>query len=203
MTKNKMMRIASVLLVAVLLSTCAISGTFAKYVTVQNATAAARVAKWSIDVEGNEIATTGSAPEIKFDLAETWTDYDVSAEVDVANKLLAPGTAGSFDFAITNKAEVNAKYSITLTENIANLPAGFDAKDFPVEYSTDNAHWSTDISDAVSAGNLNMGDSAVVTVYWRWAFLETDAANAIDTALGIAGNVQVTITARIVVEQVN
>ena len=31
MKKNTMMRIASVLLVAVLLSTCAISGTFAKY----------------------------------------------------------------------------------------------------------------------------------------------------------------------------
>ena len=44
MKKNKMMRIASVLLVAVILTTCAISGTFAKYVTSGNGSDNARVA---------------------------------------------------------------------------------------------------------------------------------------------------------------
>ena len=48
MKRNKMMRIASVLLVAVLLSTCVISGTFAKYTTSNSATDSARVAKWGV-----------------------------------------------------------------------------------------------------------------------------------------------------------
>ena len=58
MKKNKMMRIASVLLVAVLISTCAISGTFAKYVTRAEGTDTARVAKWGIllTVEGSAFA---------------------------------------------------------------------------------------------------------------------------------------------------
>ena len=49
MRKNKMMRLASALLVAVLLSTCAISGTFAKYVTSSTGTDKARVAYWGWD----------------------------------------------------------------------------------------------------------------------------------------------------------
>ena len=191
------MRLASVLLVAVLMTTCAISGTFAKYVSEGTATATAKVAKWSIMVEGQDIAVDNST--IAFDLAETWTDFDGSAEVDVAHKLLAPGTKGSFDFAIQNTAAVNVKYSITLTEALSAVPAGYNEADFPVEYSTDNAHWSADIADAVAAGAINMGDSATITVYWRWAFAGNDTT---DTAFGVTAPT-VTITATIVVEQVD
>ena len=51
MKKNRMMRVASALLVAVLLTTCAISGTFAKYVTTESGSDFARVAKWGVNVE--------------------------------------------------------------------------------------------------------------------------------------------------------
>lgn len=50
MKKNKMMRIAAVLLIVTLLSTCAISGTFAKYITVGEGEGSARVAKWGIEI---------------------------------------------------------------------------------------------------------------------------------------------------------
>lgn len=50
MKKNKMMRIAAVLLIVTLLSTCAISGTFAKYITVGEGDGSARVAKWGIEI---------------------------------------------------------------------------------------------------------------------------------------------------------
>jgi hypothetical protein len=50
MKRNKWMRIASVLLVAALISTCAISGTFAKYVTEDSAYDSARVAKFGVTV---------------------------------------------------------------------------------------------------------------------------------------------------------
>ena len=55
--KNKMMRIASVLLVAALITTCAISGTFAKYVTKVSGEDTARVAKWGIllGMEGDDL----------------------------------------------------------------------------------------------------------------------------------------------------
>lgn len=46
MKKNKMMRLASCLLVAILLTTSVISGTFAKYTTSSTGTDSARVATW-------------------------------------------------------------------------------------------------------------------------------------------------------------
>lgn len=51
MKKNAMLKIAAILLVAVLLTTCAISTTFAKYVTNGTETPAggARVAKWGLE----------------------------------------------------------------------------------------------------------------------------------------------------------
>ena len=199
MKKNVMMRVASALLVAVLMTTCAISGTFAKYTTTVSSSDSARVAKWEFTIDGAALEDN-----FTFDLAETWTDYNGSAEVDVASKLLAPGTKGSFDIALKNLSEVNAKYTLTLTESIANLPAAVDEADFPVEYSLDETVWSKDITTlTLNEVAIAMNESKPITVYWRWAFLETDEANAIDTALGVAGNVEVTVTAKITVNQVD
>ena len=51
MKKNKMLRIASVMLVLALITTCVISGTFAKYVTSKTGGSdSARVAKWGIGI---------------------------------------------------------------------------------------------------------------------------------------------------------
>jgi hypothetical protein len=196
MKKNVMMRVASALLVAVLMTTCAISGTFAKYTSTTTGTGSAKVAKWAFVVNGNPIADT-----FTFDLIDTLYEYDgVTAETDVKGTLLAPGTAGSFDIVLTNESEVTAKYELTLTETITGLPGTVAAADFPVEYSTDNAHWSTDITNAVASGVINYGNSATITVYWRWVFEGNDI---IDTALGTAGNVQVTVAAKVILTQVD
>ena len=48
MKKTKVMRLLSLLLVMTLISTCAISGTFAKYVTRAEGEDQARVAKWGV-----------------------------------------------------------------------------------------------------------------------------------------------------------
>ena len=200
MKKNVMMRVASALLVAVLMTTCAISGTFAKYTTTAVGSDSARVAKWAFELNN---ATMGNT--FTFDLAETWTDYSGSAEVNVSNKLLAPGTKGSFVIKLENLSEVNATYSLTLAESFENLPVGFVEANFPVEYSVDNTNWDKDITNVkIADTDIDMlTGTADIVVYWRWAFLETDAANAIDTALGAKGDVEVTVTATIIVNQVN
>ena len=103
MKKNTMMRLASALLVLVLLTTCAISGTFAKYVSSNTGNDSARVAYW------------GWTPTaLAIDMFDG--EYDVvgdSATVDNANddNLVAPGTSKTttFAFAYTPKdATVNA-----------------------------------------------------------------------------------------------
>ena len=109
MKKNKMMRIASVLLVAVLLSTCAISGTYAKYITTATGSDTARVAKWDVKLEENTMSNT-----FNFDLFKTVNDSDGNYENDVKpgtgdDHIIAPGTSGSFTINLSNASEVNAK----------------------------------------------------------------------------------------------
>lgn len=200
MKKNKMMRAASFLLVAVLLTTSVISGTFAKYVSTATAADTARVAKWKIMVNDTEELSVAS-PTVTFDLFNTVTDVGgLSDDSDVKNGtgtevIIAPGTAGSFDLKIENMSEVTAKYAIDFTVLTNN--------GIPVQYSIDGTNWYMDINyiDIVAsdATKLDMAGGSdpteTVKVQWKWAF-EADAVSSVgdtqndakDTALGIAAD---------------
>lgn len=170
MKKIKTMRIASILLIAVLMTTCAISGTFAKYVTSASATDTARVAKWGVTVT----ATTGS------DFAKTYQTHDDvytgAISVEAEDKVVAPGTSsadvdGDVTFTIAGKPEVatrvtiefEATSEIILEKNTAYLDytTGNDTQDtftldadyYPVKFTL-----TQEIGDAtttlVNAGTL-------------------------------------------------
>ena len=130
MKKNMMMRIASVLLVAVLLSTCAISGTFAKYTSSAKGNDSARVAYW------------GWGKDTKMDLLKglfknTYGTVDVEGQTIDGNApdVIAPGTSGTatFKFAYINNVdeygsgknitapEVDYEFTIIVTESCDSL----------------------------------------------------------------------------------
>ena len=126
MKKNKMMRIASVLLVLTLISTCAISGTFAKYVTKAEGSDSARVAKWGIVVEvnGKTVFADKYAAEDEDYLAAGGT-YSVeakAAEGEEADKVVAPGTDSTQvgDDLLTAKVsgtpEVATRYTLVISD---------------------------------------------------------------------------------------
>lgn len=201
MKKNKMMRIASVLLVAVLLSTCAISGTFAKYTSTVTGSDSVTVAKWSIKVNNSEIAVAN--PSVTFNLFTTGAQYDEAGN-DVAAERIAPGTKGSFNFNVENTSEVSVKYTITFT---AIFPEGIDSTRFKF-YSDEAMTEELTVTDgkytAANAIEIEVDDNEadIVNVYWQWTF--GDDAN--DTALGILaqnGTTVVTVNPTITVEQVN
>ncbi len=110
MKKNRMMRVASALLIAVLLTTCSISGTFAKYVTTASASDTARVAKWgvgvsvSVDPFANSYAKTdGNAISANTVVSATEGTAPNTTQDDV----VAPGTSGTFGtIQITGAPEV-------------------------------------------------------------------------------------------------
>ncbi len=87
MKKNKMMRIAAVLLIVTLLSTCAISGTFAKYITTGEGEGSARVAKWGIEI---------TMEDNLFEAQYETDDADYEGEYSVVSAdgadVVAPGT---------------------------------------------------------------------------------------------------------------
>ena len=114
MKKNMMMRIASVLLIAVLMSTSAISGTYAKYVRSDNGSDSARVAKWGVVIEADSFGMFETDYETDDDTATFTGDYSVSSANDGNREdVLAPGTSGSFaDIAITGTPEVAVDVAI-------------------------------------------------------------------------------------------
>ena len=187
MTKNRSMRIAVLVLALALITCCFVGTTFAKYASEATGTSnTATVAKWSIDVNGDEIAvaSTGSPATVDFDIFDTAWSTNGSSEDNVADGVVAPGTSGSFNFEVTNNSEVTAKYYVTfaLVEN---------AKNVPIEYSLNGTDgWTKDVATlSMTEGNaveLEFSDAPTadktVSLYWRWAFVGDDT---VDTDLGV------------------
>lgn len=119
MEKNRMMRLASALLILTLLTTCMISGTFAKYTTQATGKDTARVAKWGVTVN------------VTSDLfATSYKDVDgsngkVTVQSTDTNKLVAPGTKGSgLEIKNTAASEPEVSYSMTIKlDNTAKMPS--------------------------------------------------------------------------------
>lgn len=204
MKKNKMMRIASVLLVAVILTTCAISGTFAKYVTSGNGSDNARVAKFGVTV-------TGTADTFKETYAKNDTGFTLAANSVVSTEdVVAPGTSGSLAaFTIIGTPEVavrvafagtlelgdkwedegNAYYCpIEVTVGDATFKGTSYASADEFEAAV-NAKIATYSKDYVAGTDLSTIGGNAPAITWNWAFEGND--NDKDTYLGdqaAAGN---------------
>lgn len=210
MRKNKMMRLASCLLVAVLLTTSMISGTFAKYVTTATGEDSARVAKFGVVITAN-----GSTFAEKYNDAADAAGTKVVSSVS-GKDVVAPGTYGdmvAMTLEGTPEVAVNVKYEATV-----ELGEGWKAKDnteyCPIVFTVNgDTYGMTGIKDyagqAVQHEYATVADleaavkgaidgytadyaanqdlSAVDTVKtpavsWAWAFAKNDDAK--DTYLG-------------------
>lgn len=125
MKKNKMMRVASILLVAVLLTTSIISGTFAKYVTSGETGDQARVAKFGVTIAGSGslFAQTyyyeglNNTPGKEADVFDgTWSSLTV--ESSNGDNLVAPGTQNDEGMSLTvaGAPEVDVKVELKVDE---------------------------------------------------------------------------------------
>ena len=114
MKKNKMMRLASGLLVAVLITTSTISGTFAKYVTEGSAQDEARVAKFGVTV-----TATSELFDEDYDSFDTSIDADTDKlSVVSTSKVVAPGTENEemITINVTGVPEVDVRVSIAFED---------------------------------------------------------------------------------------
>ena len=112
MKKNKMMRLACILLVCVMLSTSVISGTFAKYTTQDSASDSARVAKWGVELQvagnlfGDAYTNAGAITA-----GDTFTVKSFTSTDGVLDDVVAPGTMNEagFSFSLNGQPEVDGK----------------------------------------------------------------------------------------------
>ena len=199
MRKNRMMRLASVLLVCVLLTTSVISGTFAKYVTDGSSKDSARVAKWGVTVSADysDLFTRGYkyADTVSTD-AEGEASVWAGAEVDV----VAPGTSGELaDFTVTGTPEVAVAVSYVADLKLTNweistgeyCPLVFDVNGqyyFVGQTGIENiAALEAAVEAAIVASAAEYDPNADLSVVandlavsWSWAFENGTAAEQTD-----------------------
>lgn len=138
MRKNKMMRAASALLVAVLLTTSTISGTFAKYVTQDSASDTARVAKWGVELQvvGNLYGETYGLPADNKIVRDDSLPGEFSVQsLNKAADVVAPGTKNDegFTFSLKGQPEVDGKITTTITAQNIFLGMGSYGVMIPVD----------------------------------------------------------------------
>lgn len=206
MRTNKTLRIASVLLIAVLMTTCIIGGTFAKYTSeVATATSTAEVAKWNVTTNVTDVNDTVDGIQFNLwgtaGLKDTKNNGDAETpdytEDDVVAGKIAPGTKGAFSFTITNASDVTAEGKVVLTiGNTSNIPVNF----YTDEAMTQSLTITENVATISGLTMAKSGGTAEVTIYWQWAFEGNDG----DTALGTAATAPaITVSAVISAEQVD
>ena len=199
MKKNTMMRIASCLLIAVLMTTCVISGTFAKYTTTTGGTDTARVAYWGFE----------QGAELEIDLFDnTYTNVasvDVVGDDSTNDNVVAPGTTKTDTIGFTYVNYQTDKivapevaYTFTIDATITGTTTtAFDSnKSFywildGKQYQTIDAFTTAiktlsgeaDGSVDYSANNLptNFAVGATHTIGWYWAYEGYEVTEAFDT----------------------
>ena len=213
MKKNLALRIASGLMLSCLLTSCVISGTFAKYTTANTGSDSARVAKFGVEItaNGNMFAESYDAT----DDAKTV----ISSEVDT--NVIAPGTEGELTaMTISGKPEVSVNVSYDAELTLANWAVG-GAYYCPITITVDSdpiygmdydsmADFEAAVEAAIEANtkdytpNTEMSTASAPTVTWAWAFEGTDGkqTNEKDTALGDATTATIKLEITTTVSQI-
>ena len=162
MRKNKMMRTASGLLVATLLTTSVISGTFAKYTTAASGKDSARVAKFGVT-----ITTTGDM--FKDEYATDDTDVakagiitkSVITSGAAGDAVVAPGTSGTLaKAAITGTPEVAVRVAYEPTLTLDGWKDGKNKEYCPIVFKVNGVTYGLNgMKDAAGTVVTNPSDS--------------------------------------------
>ena len=213
MKKNKMMRAASILMVATLLTTSVISGTFAKYVTSESSNDTARVAKFGVEITANGTMFAKEYAKDNQNVLATVTNSVISSDSD---KVLAPGTSGDLaKSTITGTPEVavdvKREATLTLTGWMSKQSDVDTVESYycPIKITVGNTlYYGLDYDNAndfiaavVGAINADSHDYApktnlsdisndTLSVTWEWAFegLDGTKVNRTDYADTYLGN---------------
>jgi hypothetical protein len=121
MKTNKAMRCAMAVLVAVMLSLCGVSGTFAKYTTEASASDSARVAKFGVSVkaEGDLFGKTYVSGESGNIIGKDGdTSLTVVSNSTADDNVVAPGTKNNDGITLTLSG--NAETTVNVSIAVAN-----------------------------------------------------------------------------------
>ncbi len=215
MKKNKTMRVAAVMVVLAMLSTCLVSGTFAKYVTSGSSSDTARVAKWGVTVTPSDNSMFKTTYATSDD--QGYTGNSVVSSND-AEQVVAPGTSGGLSTVelggksevavrVTNKAEV--KLTGWTVDGADYCPLVVSVGGKAIAYPGTVTGYENAIKAAIEAytadyapgTDLGSKTDACPVVTWKWAFEGNDDTK--DTKLGDAGSANVNISITTTLTQID
>ncbi|MBQ9704394.1 MAG: hypothetical protein IJV68_07640 [Clostridia bacterium] len=226
MKKNKFLRLASVMLMLCLITTCAISGTFAKYTTSGTATDTARVAAWgvTVSVTGQFVKEVGTTVKSTTDdvvapgMSGTIATVTASGTPEVSCKIVYSAT---FDFGANWTETFDNDNDGGTTPEVEYCPlvitvgtSTYAIDGIKLEDGSDPDVKCDDLADLKAKVEAAVADyttdtfnagtsiSSTLTLSYAWAFDDND--DELDTALGDQANkptIEVTVNAT--VEQTN
>lgn len=226
MKKNRTMRVAALLLALTLMTSCFVGGTFAKYVTKDDAGDSARVAKWGVVIT----ATGDEAFAQKYNdaAAENGTKVVSSVTGESGEDVLAPGTNGTLGgITITGQPEVMVNISVTATLTLTGWEV--DGEEYcPIIFTINGETYGTKDTNATNKydtiaqlveaiqgkltamssqnieANTNLATDRDVTISWSWPYYVDTDHDAKDTALGdLADAPTISFECEATVEQVD
>ncbi len=126
MKENRMIRTAILVLVLILLTTCSIGGTFARYTTGSGGGDSARVAIWGIT---RDFETPDADGDTMFK-----AEYSQHVSSRNGDQLVAPGTSDSYTFGMKGTPEVDYRLYLSLGENPVDVTLNPGAYTFAPPY---------------------------------------------------------------------
>ena len=194
MKKNVMMRVASIMLVLVLMSSSVISGTFAKYVTADSVADTARVAKFGVVVTADGELFSKTYKDVANENVPGEGDTTILTVVSSdEDKLVAPGTqskAQGFVFTLSGDPEVDVMVDIDfeVTGEI-KLAAGttFDnpttGDDDDPDYTVAKDYYPVIFTVKKNGAEVAQGNVAAIQTYFNGLSHKYEA-NEMDAAVG-------------------
>ena len=196
--KNVLMRSAGLLLVLVLVTSCFVGSTFAKYTVGGKGSDSARVAKFGVNVTANG---TMFAKEYATDDGNAGT---ITKSVISTDKVVAPGTKGDMaSMTLTGTPEVAVRVSYAVNKfELKGWTTDGTTEYCPLVFTVGTASYKIGDAGITSVSDLQDKVTAAITAYskdyeantdlsgvgadslkvsWAWAFEGDDAK---DTALG-------------------
>ena len=193
--KSYTARLGALALALTMVTTCLTGGTMAKYVTTVSATGSATVAKFDVDIKGNDTSFLTNTQDIEF----FSTHWYPPVNDGVKESKLAPGVYGYFDIVVTNSSDVLIKVSdVSITPETKGVSDGKKIRmkyaisdatsvDKPSVFDLEIENLGIKIKDNLGNIGWETDNSKTVRVWWTWEN-SSPSGDEEDTAIGTYGD---------------
>lgn len=171
-TNNRFLKAAGLMMAVMMLATCVISGTMAKYTSSGSATSVkATAASWNINVDGEDIESY-AFDNLTFTVDELTGG---AKENSYEDGKIVPGTFGYAKVTVKNEGEVDAVLSVTK----AGTATDHQGLKFAILESAPDAATATSMSDATisDVDLVRTNGSKTIYIAYCWEFDDANTNN--------------------------